>query len=213
MQHAAVFWDNIAEKYAKSPIKDMEAYEDTLERTRSYLTDTDHLLELGCGTGSTALLLAHNVAQLTASDLSGNMIRIAKKKLLEQDVSNVSFVTSDLFGSALDETSYDVVLALNLIHLLEETPAVMKRINDLVKPGGLFISKTFCNLGKNMPFKLRLMLMALPLAQLLGKAPVVNIMETHDLERHIMDAGFTIIEAGSHPNSPPNRYIVAKKLP
>jgi len=34
---AAKFWDRVAQKYAKSPIRDMPAYELTLERTQFYL--------------------------------------------------------------------------------------------------------------------------------------------------------------------------------
>jgi len=76
----AQFWDNAAEKYSKDPIADMEGYTYTLERTRSYLSVTDHVLELGCGTGSTALELAGSVAKITASDIAPKMIQIAKEK-------------------------------------------------------------------------------------------------------------------------------------
>lgn len=209
MQQAVEFWDNNAEKYSKSPIRDMGAYEYTLGRTRSYLSETDRVLEVGCGTGSTALLLAPDVTHITASDLSENMIRIAERKALEEDVSNVSFIASDLFGSALNQGPYDAVLALNLIHLLEDTPAAMKRFSELVKPGGMFISKTVCKPGKGTHLKFRLMLMIVPIMQLLGKAPFVKFIEIPELERHITDAGFKIIETGNYP--PPGRFVIAKK--
>ena len=56
------------------------------------LPETDHILEVGCGTGSTALLLAADVAHVTASDISGNMIRIAMEKASTEGVANVSFM-------------------------------------------------------------------------------------------------------------------------
>ena len=55
MQTATRFWGKTAGRYAKMPIRYAEAYEYALERTRSYLAKTDRVLELGCGTGSTAL--------------------------------------------------------------------------------------------------------------------------------------------------------------
>lgn len=210
MEQAAKFWDGVAKKYATSPIEDVEAYEYTLGRTRSYLSKTDQVLELGCGTGSTALLLAPHVAHITASDISGNMIEIAERKAGEQGVPNASFVTSSLADAPVDRGPYDAVLALNLIHLIEDTPGAMKRISELVKPGGLFISKTVCRPGKGTPPKFRLMLMVLPLMQWLGKAPFVTFMTIPELEGHIEDAGFQIIETSDTP--PPSRYIVAKKL-
>ena len=209
MQQAASFWDGVAERYAKSPIKDVEAYEYTLGRTRSYLSKSDRVLEVGCGTGSTALLLTRDVAHITASDLSENMIRIATEKAEAEGVQNANFVVSDLFGSAIGDGPYDAVLAFNLIHLLEDTPAVMNRISELVKPGGFFISKTVCVPGKDAPLKFRLMRLIVPVMQWLGKAPFVKFMKIPEFERHITDAGFEILESGDHPA--PGRYIVARK--
>ncbi len=210
MQQAAKFWDRAAENYAKSPIKDMESYEYTLGRIKSCLSESDQVLEVGCGTGSTSLLLAPAVAQVTASDISRNMIRIAEQKASKEGVQNVSFVTSDVFDATLDQGPYDAVLALNVIHLIDDTPGAMKRISQLVKPGGTFISKTVCRPGKGTPFKFRLMLMILPLMQFFRKAPFVQFMEIPELEGHIADAGFKIIETSDSP--PPSRFIIAKKL-
>ncbi|MCP5075934.1 MAG: class I SAM-dependent methyltransferase [Rhodobacteraceae bacterium] len=214
MQQAVTFWDNIAESYAKSPISDMDAYTYTLGRTRSYLSPTDSILELGCGTGSTALLLAENVAQVTASDLSGNMTRIGAGKAKEQGISNVRFVTGDVLDETAESESgpFDAVLALNLLHLLEDVPATICRIHRLLKPGGLFISKTTCNPGSGSHLKFRLIKMALPVMQLFGKAPYVNFMEIEELEGIISGSGFDILETGNYPASPPNRYVVARKI-
>ncbi|MEM8688979.1 MAG: class I SAM-dependent methyltransferase [Pseudomonadota bacterium] len=210
MQDSAVFWDKTARKYAQSPIRDMDAYTHTLNRTRSYLKPSDEVLELGCGTGSTALLLAENVAHITASDISGKMIEVAMEKATDQEITNVSFVQSDVLGGAIDEGPYDAVLAFNLFHLLKEPEAAVRRVAGLLKPGGLFISKTVCTPGAGLPLKFRIMLLALPLLQWLGKAPYVGFMDVEDLEAMISAQGFEIIEAGTYP--PPSRYIVAKKL-
>ncbi len=210
MQTAAEFWDKVAPKYAKSPIADMKAYTYTLERTRGYLSPNDTVLEVGCGTGSTALLLADGVKHITASDVSPNMIAVGLEKAREQGVSNVDFVAADLFDSTLDGGPYDAVLAHNLLHLLEDVPAAIRRIGGWLKPGGLFISKTVCRPGAGSPLKYRLMTVILPLMQMVGKAPYVNFMEIEELEDCISSAGFTILESGNHPA--PSRYIVARKL-
>jgi len=218
MQNAATFWDNVARKYAKSPIADMDAYTYTLERTRSYLSPDDTILEVGCGTGSTALLLAGDVGHITASDLSANMIKVGSDKAKEQGIPNVKFVKAELFDSAIDndspdgspDGSYDAILAFNLIHLLPDTPAAIRRINGLLKPGGTFISKTVCQPGAGASLKFRLIKMILPLMQWLGKAPYVRFMEIAELEHIISSEGFKIIETGNYP--PPSRYIVARKV-
>lgn len=212
MQNAATFWDKTAEKYAKSPIADEDSYTCTLQRTRSYLSPDDNILEVGCGTGSTALLLAGDVKRITASDLSGNMIRIGSEKARDQGVSNVNFVTAALFDSAIENGPYDAVLALNLLHLLEGLPAAIDRINGLLKPGGTFISKTFCAPDSGMSLKFSLIRMILPLMQWVGKAPYVNFLEIGELEKIISSRGFKIIETNNYPVSSPSRYIVARKI-
>ena len=74
----AHFWDKIARRYATDPIKDVAGYERTLDRTLHYFSSTDTVLELGCGTGTTALRLAPHVSRMVAADLSGEMIKISR---------------------------------------------------------------------------------------------------------------------------------------
>ena len=84
------FWDKIAPKYAKKPVADPAAYEAKLDRVRALLRAEDRVLEIGCGTGSTALTLAPNVAEITATDISGGMIAIAEDKHAAAGVENAS---------------------------------------------------------------------------------------------------------------------------
>ena len=74
------FWDRVAHKYSRDPIKDMVGYTRTLESTRHRLRETDTVLEFGCGTGTTALSLAQSVARLVGTDASSEMITIAREK-------------------------------------------------------------------------------------------------------------------------------------
>lgn len=212
MTNEAAFWDGIAARYAKSPIRDMDAYEYTLGRTRSHLGGDDSVLELGCGTGSTALLLADGVRRIVASDLSPKMIEIGREKARQKGTSNVEFVVADVSDPKLAGTPFDAVLALNLLHLIPDLPRALADIHGLIRPGGLFISKSVCRPDRALPLKLRLMTWALPILQMLGKAPYVNLMRISELEAQVTAAGFEIIESGNHPVMPPSRYIVARRL-
>jgi len=66
----AAFWDRVARKYAADPIADMAGYEATLRRVQTLLTDDQDVLEIGCGTGTTALRLAPSVRRMLATDVS-----------------------------------------------------------------------------------------------------------------------------------------------
>ncbi len=212
MKNAAAFWDRIATRYARSTIADMPAYTHTLERTRSYLKPEDRALEIGCGTASTALELAGNVTEIVASDVSSKMIEIGRGKVADRGITNIRLVAADLCDPALGPSPYDVVMAFNILHLVDDLPASLARIRDLVKPGGLFISKTICLGDERVPLKIRLFLKLLPLMRLVGLAPDVRFFPVDQLDGWVRAAGFEIIEAGNFPASPPRRYLVARKV-
>ena len=199
------FWDKTAPKYAKQPVKNVTAYEETLNRTRDFLTPRDTVLELGCGTGTTALKLSDAVAHITGSDISGAMVEIANQKAEEQGAANVDFFQTDAFAAEMEEEFYDAVLAYNLLHLLPDPVGVARRVNDLLKPGGYFISKTVCIGGSFLwPPIIKLM-------QVLGIAPFVHYMKPRDVEAVLESAGFEIVEARSFTNAPKSWFVVARK--
>ncbi len=206
MSKDSKFWDKIAAKYAASPVKNVPAYEQTMERTRAYLSADDNVLEIGCGTGSTALLLADSAARLTATDISANMIGIAKSKACDAGTDNVAFLQGDVFLEDLQRGSFDAVLAFNLFHLVRDLPAALERTRDLLKPGGVLISKTVC-----LAEQTRLWGIPIALMQLVGKAPHVKLMTFASVEAAVEKAGLDIIETGVYP-APFSRFVVARKI-
>jgi len=199
---SAKFWDGISEKYAKSPIRNPDKYHQSLERTRSYLRQEDRVLELGCGTGSTALLLAPNVALYTGSDLSSGMIHIANGKLADTEQSNLDFIVAVAEDDALG-TAYDAVLAFNLLHLVDDLPATLRHLHNMTREDGLVITKTPCLGSKKWLFGPMIRVM-----QLFGKAPDALFFTPAQLEQAFIDAGFKIVEAADYGS----RYIVAQKI-
>lgn len=207
MTSSASFWDKAAPKYATASISDMEGYRATLERTIAHLLPSDRVLELGCGTASTALELAPHAAHITATDISPAMIQIARDKVAEAGAGNITVMS----GAADDAevfkgTPYDVVLALNLLHLLPNQAEVLARIHASLKPGGLFISKTAC-LGEKWFFKPLVSVMAL-----FGKAPFVSHQRVAALRSAIKQTGFEVVEEQIQPGTPPRLYMVARRV-
>jgi len=193
----ARFWDRIARKYAADPIKDMEGYARTVDRTRHYLRATDTVLELGCGTGTTALQLAAHVFRIVATDLSGEMIAIAREKAAAAACGNAEFAVATpehaADGVPWPDGSFDAVLAFNLWHLVADRASALAQVHRVLKPGGLFVSKTPCLAEMNPLIRL-----AVPVMQLVGKAPYVAVFSAAALEREIEAAGFAIVERARH---------------
>lgn len=206
MVDTARFWDRIAEKYAKSPVKDEESYRHTLDRVKAHLDPDARVLEIGCGTGSTALHLAGNVREIVATDISPGMIDIARRKASEARTENATFAAEDTLSNGRPDAPFDVVMGFNVFHLLREPGWGLASAMKLVRPGGLFISKTPCLKGANLLYPIMI-----PLMRLIGKAPYVAFFTVEQLEAMITDAGGEILETGTFPKSPPSRFIVARK--
>ena len=201
------FWDRIAEKYAATPIRNMAVYQHTMARTRDYLKPDDDMLEVGCGTGSTALLLAPHVAHITATDVSPAMVAIGQRKAEAQGLSaKVAFTVAGA-NSALPhrDGGYDVITAFNLLHLVDDLAESLRAIHARLRPGGRFISKTAC-LAHQWYFRPLIAVM-----QLFGKAPHVLNFRSEALEQAVRDAGFNILESDDHAQRPPTRFIVAQR--
>ena len=205
----ARFWDRIARKYATDKIADAAGYVRTLERTRHYLKPTDRVMEFGCGTGTTALKLAPYTGALIASDISGEMIAIAKEKQAQAGITQVEFVCATLDSLNAAPESFDAVLGFNALHLIPSLSDNVRRVHGFLKSGGLFISKTPC-LGEMNP----LIRMALPVMQFFGRAPYVNVFNARQLETVIMSAGFEIVEIARHASKGKDArpFIVARKI-
>lgn len=206
MTQTAPFWDRLAERYAAQPVKDPDAYEKTLNRVRAHLTPQDRVLELGCGTGSTALALADSAGHIHATDISAGMIEIANRKAEATGVTNVSFGQAEADEGQVPG-SYDAVLAFNLLHLLRDPAETVRKANAALRPGGLFMSKTPCLGGRKWLYGPIIGAM-----RLIGKAPFVNMMRVEELEDLIAGAGFEILETGTFPANPPCRFVVARKV-
>jgi ubiquinone/menaquinone biosynthesis C-methylase UbiE len=202
------FWNLAARKYAASTIKDAAGYERTVERTRAFLKTSDTVLEIGCGTGTTALRLAPHVSRIVASDVSDAMIAIARERATGQACGNVEFSVADSADTDSERAAYDAVLAFNLIHLVADRPALLESAHRQLKAGGLFISKTPCLSEMNPLIRL-----AVPVARLIGKAPFVSFFSASELEAEVTRAGFSIIESARHGSGgkDPRIFIVARK--
>ncbi len=182
------FWDRMAQRYAAAAIADPAGYERTLARVAALLQPTDAVLEVGCGTGTTALRLAGGVRQWLGTDVSGRMLEIARAKLAAQPVPGLQFVQAAADGSAAPGPAFDAVLAFNVLHLVPDLPTTLRALHRQLRPGGLFVSKTPCVAELN-PLIPRVLV---PLMRALHLAPPVNSFRADALVAAVCEAGFVV---------------------
>lgn len=187
MSDEARFWDKRAERCAQRPVGNPEAYEKKLAITRTYFRPDSEVLEMGCGTGSTALAHAPHVGHILATDISPAMIDIARRKAGAAGIGNVTFETRAVADHAMAESAYDAILALNLLHLLGDPRAAIGAACLGLKPGGVLVTSTAC-IG-DMSWYFRLLV---PVGHFLRLFPPVKVFTWHWLRQGLIDAGFEI---------------------
>lgn len=205
----ADFWNRTSRRYAAAAVADPAGYERTLDRTRVLLEANARVLELGCGTGTTALRLAGGVNHYLATDISTGMIAIAREKHAAAPNPALSFRVATADTLAPEDAPFDAVLCFNYLHLVRDLPGTLRRIHALLPSGGLFVSKTPCVGDMNPLIRLAL----LPAMRAFGKAPYANAFKETELCRLVSATGFDILANERHATKGTEvcPYLVARR--
>ena len=201
------FWNLIASKYAASPISDIAAYEKKIEKLKSCVSPENHVLDIGCGTGTQCGDLANNVKQVTGIDISSKLLALAEQRKAERKFENIKFIQTTVFDKCFEPGSFDVVMAFYVLHFIEDIDEVVRRIYVLLKPDGLFILETACLGEKN-----KIMGKFLRLAGKSGLLPLINLLTTQQIEQTLEQAGFSIVDKVKFSESIDEYTLIAKKL-
>ena len=205
MDRSTQFWNKIAVRYSRQPVADEAAYQKKLRITREYFQPDMEVLEIGCGTGSTAITHASYVKHIHAIDFSSKMIEIAQSKAAAENVTNINFERSTIEEFTVHDQSLDAVLGLSILHLLENKEEVIAKVYKMLKPGGIFVTSTVC-LGDTMKF----FKFIAPIGKFFGLMPLVNIFTAGELENSLAGRGFQI-DYRWQPDRGKAVFIVAKK--
>ncbi|OUS26953.1 SAM-dependent methyltransferase [Gammaproteobacteria bacterium 45_16_T64] len=205
MDKTAKFWDRLATRYSNQPVPDEAIYQKKLKITQEYLRPDMNVLEFGCGTGSTAVVHAAHVSHLQAIDMSSKMLDIAQSKAEDLKLDNITFQHATIDEFEAPDESFDVVLGLSVLHLLEDKESAMKKSFQLLKPGGVFVSSTAC-LADGLGF----LKYIAPVGRFFGLLPIVKVFTAKDMKASVTAAGFEI-EQEWEPGKNKGVFIVGRK--
>jgi len=98
-----------------------------------------HVLDLGCGAGHASFVAARRVAQVTAYDLSSQMLEVVSNAAKEKGLSNIT--TRQGYAEALPfaAESFDVVISRYSAHHWHDVGQALRDVKRVLKPGGIFI--------------------------------------------------------------------------
>jgi len=205
MDREKAFWNKLADKYSRRPVSDEAGYQKKLELTREYLRPDMEVLEIGCGTGSTAIAHAPYVNHIRATDLSTRMVEIAEDKAKDAGIDNVTFEALSIDALDIPRGSIDAVMAHSILHLLEDKEQVIADIHQMLKPGGVFVTNTACIGDMMLPLRL-----IIPVGRFLRLFPLVKVFSVAELKDSLESAGFEI-DYEWQPKKSAAAFIICRK--
>jgi SAM-dependent methyltransferase len=104
--------------------------------SRISFAPTDALLDIGCGTGRSTRALARTVAHATGVDLSARMLEYARKRSVEEGLTNVEFVQADAQVHPFPTATYDIAISNYGTMFFESPVAAFTNIRGALRPGG-----------------------------------------------------------------------------
>lgn len=139
-----MFWDHVAWVYdIFANGINRKANQALCAEVEKLIYPTDEVLECACGTGLLTGVIAPHCKSLVATDFSANMLKQAERKCAAY--RNVQFARADILQLVYPDASFDVVVAANVIHLLEEPYRALHELARVCRPGGRILLPTYMN--------------------------------------------------------------------
>lgn len=98
------------------------------------------ILDVGCGGGFLANVLAEHKYRVTGLDASPESLRVAKA---HDGTGTVNYIEGDAYEMPFPDQSFEVITAMDFLEHVDQPEKVVAEISRLLKPGGVFIFHTF----------------------------------------------------------------------
>jgi 2-polyprenyl-3-methyl-5-hydroxy-6-metoxy-1,4-benzoquinol methylase len=114
------------------------------------LNAESRVVDVGCGSGRWARLVAPQVKYLALVDPSANALEVAKHNL--RGNQNCDFICESVGSMTLEHSSFDFVYSLGVLHHVPDTQAAIRSCVELLKPGGYFLVYLYYRFDNRPPW-------------------------------------------------------------
>jgi SAM-dependent methyltransferase len=120
------------------------------------LKATDHVADLGAGTGYFSFPIAQQVGtgKVLAVDIEPEMLRLVEQRKLVDGVDNIDTVLASERSPNIPNASVDVVLLVDAYHEFSYPREVMAGVVKGLKPGGRVVLVEYRGEDRSVPIKL-----------------------------------------------------------
>lgn len=128
-----------------------------LNRAITERLSKEHLgevIEFGCGSGYFTKAIAQNARHIIATDLSDEMLEMAKIQLRE--LNNVTIEKADCENSYFPSEKFDCVFMANVIHVIKNPSKTLKESYRVLKPCGILLTVDYTGYTMTLFEKIKL---------------------------------------------------------
>jgi len=125
------FWDFCAPFYDMAEKNNGPAYTEMLQIVRERIPQGATVFEAAAGTGAISLAVSDKANHILCTDVSEKMLNVARRKTAKRGAQNITIENQDIFALDAADSSFDVVVAGQVLHLIDEperAAAELKRI-------------------------------------------------------------------------------------
>jgi ubiquinone/menaquinone biosynthesis C-methylase UbiE len=98
------------------------------------------VLDLGAGLGPASITLARAGANTVGADISQKMLSVAAKRASKEQLDgNLLFARMNAYNLPISDDSVDAVVAIDVLHQLDNPEVAIKEILRVLKPAGVFV--------------------------------------------------------------------------
>lgn len=141
LTHEIVFDEDFAQKYAKHHQKMTEKFGyEYAQKLTSRGFQRGRIIDVGCGAGGTAIVLSKMFpdCEVVGIDLSEPLLSIARVSAQTAKLSaRTKFEKADVQQIPCAENDFDVVINLNMVHLVEYPIKMLNEMKRILKPNGV----------------------------------------------------------------------------
>jgi ubiquinone/menaquinone biosynthesis C-methylase UbiE len=142
MVDAASLWDQEAATFDDEPdhgLLDVDVRQAWRELLVEVLPPAPaRVVDVGCGTGTLAVLLAEEGLAVTGIDVSGQMLARARSKAAAASLP-VALVRGDAADPPLRSGTFDVVVCRHVLWAMHDVDAALASWSDLLGPDGVLV--------------------------------------------------------------------------
>jgi tocopherol O-methyltransferase len=132
----AGYWDKTTHTLVEALIRENEILAE-----RAQIIASDHVLDVGCGVGGSAIFLAGNKnCRVTGIDVNAHLLQIAADNAIHQNLQDrVQFLEMDFLATTFSDASFDVVWVLESFCHAFDKDKFLREVYRLLRKGGRLV--------------------------------------------------------------------------